>query len=45
MFKLGVASQEEEGRATVSVCYRVGLRGLAKRLCLTWIARAVEIPV
>lgn len=45
MFKLGVAGQEEEGRVAVSVCYRVGLRGLAKRLCLAWIPRAVEIPL
>lgn len=43
--KLGVADQEEKGRQAVSVCYRVGLRGLAKRLCLAWIPRAVEIPL
>lgn len=43
--KLGVADQEEKRRQSVSVCYRVGLRGLAKRLCLAWIPRAVEIPL
>lgn len=43
--KLGVADQEGKGRHAVSVCYRVGLRGLAKRLCLAWIPRAVEIPL
>lgn len=30
--KLGVAGEEEKGRAAVSVCYRVALRGLSKRL-------------
>ncbi len=40
-----VADQEGERRQSVSVCYRVGLRGLAKRLCLAWIPRAVEIPL
>lgn len=29
----------------MSVCYRVGLRGLVKRLCPAWIPRAVEIQV
>lgn len=43
--KLGVADQEGKRRQSVSVCYRVGLRGLAKRLCLAWIPRAVEIPL
>lgn len=30
--KLEVAGEEEKGREAVSVCYRVGLRGLSKRL-------------
>lgn len=29
----------------MSVCYRVGLRGLVKRLCPAWITGAVEIQV
>lgn len=43
--KLGMADQDGKRRLSVSVCYRVGLRGLAKRLCLAWIPRAVEIPL
>lgn len=42
---LVVTDQEEKRRHAVSVCYRVGLRGLAKRLCLAWIPRAVEIQL
>lgn len=42
--KLGVADEDGKCRKSMSVCYRVGLRGLAQRLCLPWIPRAVEIP-
>lgn len=44
-FLQGAADQDEQGSHAVSVCYRVELRGLVKRLCPAWIPRAVEIQV